>query len=246
MREGGAGYAQGRSHRAGPSCRAPAHAASTGETRGVRTARLARPTPRRRAGALVTGQPADATKLRACVATRDRALDRHMSQPRRERSTAPRTVFSVAQIQHVLRVEFSRAARYRYPLSCLSIAVDQLGALRDEQGYEAKEAALEAVVALLVEITRSSDFLGRFADDRLLAVLPHTPADGARLLAGRLLASAHERPVVPGRERLTLSIGGATIGEGTALFHDQLLAASETALAEAAASGGDRFVARAL
>lgn len=169
-----------------------------------------------------------------------------MSELSRERSAAPRTVFSVAQIQHVLRVEFGRAARYRYPLSCLSIAIDQLGALRDSQGYEAKEAALEAVVALLAESTRSSDFLGRFADDRLLAVLPHTTPEGARLLASRLLTSTHEATSAPGRDRLTLSIGGATIGDGTALFHDQLLAASETALSEATANGGDRYVARAL
>ena len=37
-------------------------------------------------------------------------------------------LFSLAQIQHVLKVEFSRARRYRYPLTLLCLEIDNLGA----------------------------------------------------------------------------------------------------------------------
>src|SRR5438552_11911730 len=95
------------------------------------------------------------------------------------RPAAPRGLFSVAQIQHILRVEFARAQRYRYALACLMISVDQLESLRDLCGYEIKEQVLESVVGLLQNATRTSDFLGRTADDRLAVLIPHTPKEGA-------------------------------------------------------------------
>ena len=68
-----------------------------------------------------------------------------MSVTRSSRPEGGRSLFSVAQIQHVLRIEFGRAQRYRYPLVCLVLSIDQLGALRDRHGYDAKEALFEAI-----------------------------------------------------------------------------------------------------
>jgi diguanylate cyclase (GGDEF)-like protein len=172
-----------------------------------------------------------------------------------------KTLFSVAQIQHVLKIEHGRAQRYRYPLVCLAIAIDQLGALRDQHGYESKECVLEAVVALLQEATRSSDFLGRTADDRLVAIIPHTNAAGARVLAQRLLDQARALTFAPSSSgpsgpsvlgglgglagaRVTLSIGVSSSESEGSMYHDQLYTAAETALSEASAAGGDRCVER--
>jgi diguanylate cyclase (GGDEF)-like protein len=164
------------------------------------------------------------------------------------RENGPR-LYSVAQIQHVLRTEFGRAQRYRYPIVCLMVAIDQLGALRDELGYEAKETVFDAVVTLLEDATRGSDFLGRTADDRLLAVLPHTGIEGARMLAARLFHEARTLDLEAPLEgtRLTLSIGAsASENAGSApegmLFHDALLIAAESALSEAVAAGGAQLV----
>jgi len=160
------------------------------------------------------------------------------------RSADGRRLFSVAQIQHVLRTEFGRGQRYKYPLAVLVVAIDQLGAVRDSRGYDAKEAVLEAVVKLLFASTRSSDYLGRTPDDRLLAVVPHTDEAGARTLAERLIADTRALVVaLAADERFTLSIGATCSREGEPLFHDVLLSASEAAQADAVAAGGDRFVA---
>ncbi|MCY2961681.1 MAG: diguanylate cyclase [Planctomycetota bacterium] len=164
-----------------------------------------------------------------------------------ETSTRPadgRRLFSVAQIQHVLRTEFGRSQRYKYPLAVLVVAVDQLGAIRDRRGYESKEAVVEGVVKLLFESTRSSDFLGRTPDDRLMAVVPHTDEAGARTLAERLLAGARALAVGDAAgERFTLSIGATSTRDGEPLFPDVLLTAAEAAQADAVSAGGDRFVA---
>jgi diguanylate cyclase (GGDEF)-like protein len=164
-----------------------------------------------------------------------------------------RSLYSVAQIQHVLRVEFGRAQRYRYPIVCLMLAIDQLGALRDRHGYEAKELVFDKVVGLLTDATRASDFLGRTADDRLLAVLPHTGGEGARQLAARLFGEVRRMVLDAPLEnaRVTLSIGAASNEPGPAgapeegagvMFHDALLQAAESALAEASAAGGNQLV----
>ena len=158
-------------------------------------------------------------------------------------SSADRSLFTLAQIQHLMRVEFNRAARYDYPIVCLLIAVDRLGHLRDLYGFDAKEEIVEGLVGLLKSGTRSSDFLGRMADDRLLAVVPHTTPAGADILAGRLLEGARDLAfAAEGRTvQVTLSIGASHNGGGTTLFFDAMLASAEEAMNEAASQGGDRY-----
>jgi diguanylate cyclase (GGDEF)-like protein len=162
------------------------------------------------------------------------------------RKHGDRGLFSVAQIQHVLRVEFARSQRYGYPMACMLIAVDQLGSVRDRCGYEVKEEIMDAVVDLLKHTTRASDFLGRTADDRLMAVIPHTNAAGAHVLGGRLVEGvrAREFPHVEGSAPITVSIGVAVHERSSAMFFDSLLETSEAALAEAIAAGGDRCIER--
>lgn len=155
-------------------------------------------------------------------------------------------LFSLSQIMHLMRVEFSRSQRYRYPVSCMILAVDRLGHLRDLYGYDVKEAILDEVVRLLRVRTRSCDFLGRLSDDRFLAVVPHTSPEGARVLAERLLSGIREiRFDAEGKPlKITASVGSSHNMGGETLFFDTMLAASEGALSEAQGAGGDRFVAR--
>ena len=155
-------------------------------------------------------------------------------------------LFSLSQIMHLMRVEFSRAQRYSYPLACLLISVDRLGHLRDLYGYDSKEAILEEVSRLLHAETRTCDFLGRLMDDRLLAVVPHTGSEGARILGERVLGGVRQLQFESeGREiHVTVSVGASCLGDGSTMFFDTLLGAAEGALAAATEAGGDRFVER--
>lgn len=161
-------------------------------------------------------------------------------------SDAERSLFSLAQIQHLMRVEFNRAGRYSYPIVCMIIAIDRLGHLRDLYGYEAKEGLLDSVVSLLKSETRASDFLGRMADDRLLAVVPHTPPEGAVQLAERLLGGVSTLDFESdGRTiQITLSIGISHNESGETLFFDAMLQSAESALSDAMTAGGARVSSR--
>ncbi len=167
-----------------------------------------------------------------------------------QRSYTPpeaRGLYSVAQIQHLQRIEFARAQRYGYPLACMLLAVDQLDTLRDLHGYEFKEQVLERLVELLKRATRSSDFIGRTADDRLVLLLPHTPPQGARTLAARLIENSGVLSADLGGEvaRVSVSIGLSTLQGESVLFHDALYREAELALEEAIAAGGGRLQVRA-
>lgn len=152
-------------------------------------------------------------------------------------------VLSLAQIQHLMRVEFSRAQRYGYPIVCLIVAVDQLGEVRDRLGYDVKEQVVDAVIDLLHEQTRGSDFLGRLPDDRFMIVVPHSSPDQIRVMADRLVARQREL-VVPslGDRRLTLSVGGSWMVRGETLFFDDLRATAERCLSDAGLAGGDQVM----
>ncbi len=162
------------------------------------------------------------------------------------RSDSALGVFSLTQIRHLMRVEFSRAQRYDYPVSCLVAACDRLEDLRDLYGYEFRAAVMDEVVALVRRSTRSCDYLGRLLDDRLLAILPHTTGQGAEASARRILEDARELDFRPGGNRLqmTLSIGIACYEHENTLFFDSLVESAEAALAEAQAAGGGRYVIR--
>ena len=154
-------------------------------------------------------------------------------------------LFSLAQIMHLLRVEFSRAQRYDYPLICVILAVDRLASLRDLYGYDSKESILSEVVRLLQEETRACDFAGRLADDRLMLLVPHTPVDGARDLSARLMERVRGlRFQGEGKSlTVTVSIGAAPLKKGS-MFFDSLLNDAQAALEEALSAGGDRCIAR--
>jgi len=153
-------------------------------------------------------------------------------------------LFTPAEIERLMRVEFDRAQRHKFPVVCMLIAVDRLVHLQDLYGHESKDEILQAVIGVLRAATRDSDYLGFLHDDRLLAIFPHTASESGGLLARRLLAGARKlRFERDGRTvRISLSIGVShNRHEGTLSF-DTLVGVAEEGLAVADAAGGDRFV----
>jgi len=153
-------------------------------------------------------------------------------------------LFSAAEIEGLMRVEFDRARRHKFPLVFLLIQVDRLDQLHDLYGVEAKEEIVRAVTQSLRDSMRDSDHLGMTADDRFLAVFPHTTTETGQMLARRLIAAARKmRFDRDGRLlRISLSIGVAHNRDETATSFETLLSVAEDGLAVADAGGGDRFV----
>lgn len=85
-----------------------------------------------------------------------------------------------------LRREFAAARRYDHPLSLLTLDVDGLAKVNAEQGYDAGDRLLLEVSEILLGRLRVADIAARIGDDDFAVILPHTPIEGARVLANRL------------------------------------------------------------
>jgi diguanylate cyclase (GGDEF)-like protein len=151
-------------------------------------------------------------------------------------------LFTLAQIQYLLKVEFGRGQRYGHAVLAMVVAVDGLDELSERAGYEAKERAFDEAVQLVQRETRPFDFVGRLAGDRLLVVVPQVRPDRADTLAKRLVRKAreHRLDAVEQGFSLRLSVGCGLMVPGVTLFFDDLSSAARLALEEAQAAGGDR------
>jgi diguanylate cyclase (GGDEF)-like protein len=153
-------------------------------------------------------------------------------------------LFGPREIEELMRVEFARAQRHKYPVVCIAMGVDRLVQLADIYGYESKEEVLRAVVNVLRAETRDSDFLCLRHDDRLIALFPHTMPELGALLARKLIAAIKkQRFERDGRTlRVTLSVGVAHNRHEKAISFETLVRVAEEGLVVADQAGGDRFV----
>lgn len=156
-----------------------------------------------------------------------------------------RDLFSPADVQRLMRIEFERARRHGYSLVLLLISVDRLAQLQDLYGRDLRDGVLRSLAGLVRSATRASDALGCLLDDRLLVLTPHTPAEGAAVLAKRVLEGVRALSFeVGGRStRVTISLGGAHNQSGRMeLAFETMLEVAEGGLRVATESGGNRYV----
>jgi diguanylate cyclase (GGDEF)-like protein len=153
-------------------------------------------------------------------------------------------LFSAEEVRHLMSVEFERARRHSYPITCMMMMVDRLFDLHTVHGFESKSTVMNGMVSLLKKETRTSDFLGCLIDDRLIALFPHTNAESARFLAKRILDGARTIEFGMGRQtiRITASIGLSHNLDRGAQSFETLLRVAEEGLTVADAGGGDRYV----
>jgi diguanylate cyclase len=148
-------------------------------------------------------------------------------------------LFTFAQIDHLMKVEFARARRYRLPLAFVVLVVDRLHDLSRNFGYKARDLVLDRFQQILRRESRACDYLGRFTDDRILLLLPHTDADGARVIVNRIrrIVGAQEYEFEGKAFRVTLSAGISQYRDGNTLFYDTVRDAAERASERASAVG---------
>jgi diguanylate cyclase (GGDEF)-like protein len=132
------------------------------------------------------------------------------------------------------RVLAARASDGR-PTSLLLVRVTNLAALAAARGRAAADNAIAAVADALSRHTRGGDFVGRYADDEFVVLLPDVPLVEALTVAQRLeevggAARACGPGVGPIRARVAIGAAAAPpIGGRT----DVLLAAADAALRRA-------------
>ena len=114
------------------------------------------------------------------------------------------------------------AERYHHKLSVCLISISGL----DELSEEDADDALINTSALLTELVRIPDKVGRYDDERFMVIMPEADYAGASLVAGRLHLSLKKAV----SNNLTISMGVAEFERGDDL--QRLLTRAEQALAK--------------
>ncbi len=126
----------------------------------------------------------------------------------------------------------SQAARFKQPLSLLMMDLDGFKSINDRLGHKMGDRYLEEVGQVMRAQLRTHEFLGRYAGDEFVAILPNTSKAGVAPLLERLRIAVTTLIVQDdnGAEaRAGVSIGVAEFGvEGTTL--EELMTASDAAM----------------
>jgi diguanylate cyclase (GGDEF)-like protein len=154
------------------------------------------------------------------------------------------SLFSQAQILHLMKNEFARSRRHGIPLGCVLLQVDRLSQLVDLHGASLRNSVREEIGQMVREKTRGADLLGATNDDCYLLVLPHTNLEQTRIVAERLHQVFQGIEIaVDGRElALSLSIGISACVDQQTMFFDTLMAQAEAALEYAMQNGGNQVI----
>jgi diguanylate cyclase (GGDEF)-like protein len=146
-------------------------------------------------------------------------------------------------LKRLLFMEVKRSRRYRYPISFLLVEPDKFNERTNALPATQRTSALAEMLRRITEGLRDIDLAVPFAEGRFIIFLPHTPYEGAMVVAERLLQRVKEVMAVPG---LTASLGlavfepSAVKGQSQVSFGSLLKEAGD-ALRRAQAAGGDRI-----
>ncbi|MYM84518.1 diguanylate cyclase [Duganella sp. FT50W] len=111
--------------------------------------------------------------------------------------------------------EWRRCARAGLPLSLIMIDIDHFKLYNDHYGHQAGDACLQRISATMKRCaSRPQDMLARYGGEEFILLLPQEGADGAEVVANRILDEVHKlalpHAASPTAPIVTISMGLAT------------------------------------
>jgi diguanylate cyclase (GGDEF)-like protein/PAS domain S-box-containing protein len=138
--------------------------------------------------------------------------------------------------------ELRRASRIGYSVGLLIVDVDDLKAVNDRYTHTVGDELLKAVVNVLRENIRGTDWVARFGGDEFAVVLSGCPPHELQNVADKLLVAMRTAEFsLPGsgEKGIKVSIGGATYPDLVESSEDLIFVADQSER-EAKRAGGDR------
>ncbi|HEX2141981.1 MAG TPA: EAL domain-containing protein [Candidatus Limnocylindria bacterium] len=146
--------------------------------------------------------------------------------------------------QEELERQVEAAQRYEVPLSLVLIDLDEFKTINDRLGHAAGDRTLARFGKLVTTSVRRPDRPFRVGGDEFAILLPHTDAEGARIVARRLLATTLAPPLrtAEGRDEPISFSAGISELPGMATSRAQLYSQADAALYAAKRSGRPEVV----
>jgi len=135
--------------------------------------------------------------------------------------------------------------RANEPLGLLLIDIDAFKAFNDHYGHQGGDDCLRAVASAMAGVVgRETDTLARFGGEEFAVICPGTPEQGLLILGERLRAAVEslglEHRASAYGERVTISVGAASITPSRQLHDHDLVSFADQALYAAKAAGRNR------
>ncbi|MFQ5644395.1 MAG: diguanylate cyclase [Thiogranum sp.] len=150
------------------------------------------------------------------------------------------------QFDETLEQEWQRAQRTELPLSLLFADIDYFKRYNDSYGHQAGDDCLRKVAASLQKtVHRPADLVSRYGGEEFVMILPDTTSEGALAVAEKVLANIaglnipHKNS--DSADRVTLSIGVATLHPEEGAGCDTLIEAADQMLYKAKDNGRNRI-----
>ena len=151
-------------------------------------------------------------------------------------------IYNIRYFYKRLDEEFSRAQRYKIPLSCVMIDIDHFKKVNDKYGHRIGDIVLREFAQLIKKHTRKCDLFARYGGEEFILLLPQTAAKGAVIEAERLRKAVKEHRFRPFKaaQRITVSLGVACTSDVQIKNYDELIHTADNALFKAKEKGRDQ------
>jgi len=148
-----------------------------------------------------------------------------------------------------LQEETEKAYRYRYPVSCLMLELEENTPIENKMAELGFEDMLVEVAIAMRNSSRAFDILARYDDNQFAAVLPHIHLDAAVSYANKIKKEVNEA-LLPSNwddTEAALSFGIVTCADvARPPSADELIGEAMRNLFRAKSGSGDRISARAI
>ena len=140
--------------------------------------------------------------------------------------------------------EVERARRYKYPLACIMLDIDNFKTINDTYGHLQGDQILQQIAVIMKNSNRVVDIIARYGGEEFLLILPQTDLGGAQVVGERLGKLISETRFIRNDpdQLVTISLGASAFASDNVGTKEELLKSADDALLEAKRQGKNRLV----
>ncbi len=153
-------------------------------------------------------------------------------------------LFNRRYFERRLREESAHAKRHKRPFSLVMLDLDHFKLVNDTYGHEDGDRVLCHLAEVVLACLREDDLACRYGGEEFVLLLRSTTGMAARIVANRLRATLHSKPIPMGERKemrhITFSAGVAAADDRNNFKTDDIVARADAALYRAKRAGRNR------